>query len=104
MILIAISTNQKPTIYRNLYENTGPGDFNSPIGKSEDVIEHVDELPPSIVIDDKTNLYGSHFLDFVKDTQICVLNGRVTPEFDDFTNMSGRGKSVVDYILVPQVA
>ena len=23
--LRAISTNQKPTIYRNLYENTGPG-------------------------------------------------------------------------------
>ena len=22
---MAISTNQKPTIYRNLYENTGPG-------------------------------------------------------------------------------
>ena len=24
-IQMAISTNQKPTIYRNLYENTGPG-------------------------------------------------------------------------------
>ena len=23
---MAISTNQKPTIYRNLYETTGPGD------------------------------------------------------------------------------
>ena len=23
----AISTNQKPTIYRNLYENTGPGEY-----------------------------------------------------------------------------
>ena len=23
--VMAISTNQKPTIYRNLYENTGPG-------------------------------------------------------------------------------
>ena len=23
---MAISTNQKPTIYRNLYENTGPGE------------------------------------------------------------------------------
>ena len=25
LVEIAISTNQKPTIYRNLYENTGPG-------------------------------------------------------------------------------
>ena len=24
LVEIAISTNQKPTIYRNLYENTGP--------------------------------------------------------------------------------
>ena len=24
---MAISTNQKPTIYRNLYENTGPGGY-----------------------------------------------------------------------------
>ena len=26
LVEMAISTNQKPTIYRNLYENTGPGD------------------------------------------------------------------------------
>ena len=64
------------------------GDFNSLIGKSQDVIEHVDELPPRIVIDRKTNLYGSHFLDFVKDTLFCVLNGRVTPEYNDFTSVS----------------
>ena len=25
LVEMAISTNQKPTIYRNLYENTGPG-------------------------------------------------------------------------------
>ena len=55
------------------------GDFNSRIGESQDVIQHVDELPPRIVIDDKTNLYRSHFLDFVKNTQFCVLNGRVPP-------------------------
>ena len=31
---IAISTNPKPTIYRNLYENTGPGEHFSKINKS----------------------------------------------------------------------
>ena len=30
---------------------------------------------------------------------MCVVNGRVTPEFDDFTS---KGTSVVDYICVPQ--
>ena len=27
LVEMAISTNQKPTIYRNLYENTGPGSY-----------------------------------------------------------------------------
>ena len=27
LVEIAISTNQKPTIYRNLYENTGPDEL-----------------------------------------------------------------------------
>ena len=40
------------------------------------------------------------FNSLVKDTQFCVLNGRVTPEYNDFTYINGRGKSVVDYILV----
>ena len=31
---MAISTNQKPTIYRNLYENTGP-DLNTLIAKPD---------------------------------------------------------------------
>ena len=25
LVKMAISTNQKPTVYRNMYENTGPG-------------------------------------------------------------------------------
>ena len=33
LVEIAISTNQKPTIYRNLYENTGPGIFNHNISR-----------------------------------------------------------------------
>ena len=27
LVEMAISTNQKPTLYRNLYENTGPGPY-----------------------------------------------------------------------------
>ena len=27
MVETAVSTNQKPTMYRNLYENTGPGSY-----------------------------------------------------------------------------
>ncbi|CAG2190911.1 HMGCR [Mytilus edulis] len=32
---------------------------------------------------------------------MCVLNGRIDVQKDNFTYISGRGKSVVDYICVP---
>ena len=31
---------------------------------------------------------------------MCILNGRITPEKDNFTS-TGRGKAVVDYIITP---
>ena len=35
---MALSTNQKPTIYRNLYENTGPGQSMSTLTLSNFVL------------------------------------------------------------------
>ena len=32
---------------------------------------------------------------------MCVLNGRITPEFDNFTSISTKGNAVVDYMWVP---
>ena len=37
----------------------------------------------------------------MKDCKFCTLNGRITTQFDNFTCVSGKGKSVVDYISVP---
>ena len=34
---MAISTNQKPRIYRNLYENTDPGEINCLFSLFEDI-------------------------------------------------------------------
>ena len=31
---------------------------------------------------------------------MCVASGRITPQFDNFTSISTRGRSVVDYIAV----
>ncbi len=39
-------------------------------------------------------------MDLLKDSKLCVLNGRVTPTLDDYTFISHLGKSVVDYIAV----
>ncbi len=32
---------------------------------------------------------------------MCVLNGRVTPQFDNFTSVSVKGSAIVDYIAAP---
>ena len=43
---MAIPTNQKPTIYRKLYENTGPGEPNFIYGRVEaKVLSHVTFMP-----------------------------------------------------------
>ncbi len=31
---------------------------------------------------------------------MCILNGRITPQFDNYTSVSVKGKSVVDYFAV----
>ena len=77
------------------------GDFNARIGERCDYIEDVDELPPRIVLDKVVNNHGELFIDFLRDIKMCVLNGRFQSTKDDFTCISTRGKSVVDYFAVP---
>ena len=72
------------------------GDFNSRIGKRQDV-KDLDFIQRTI-IDETTNQHGKHLIDFLNDNNLCILNGRITPEKDNFTS-TGRGKAVVDYII-----
>lgn len=76
------------------------GDFNSRIGEMEDFIPGVDELPEREVIDYKSNCYGEIFCEFLSNVNCCVLNGRNSLE-NDFTYVSTRGLSVVDYCVLP---
>jgi len=62
-------------------------------------IEGVDNTPPRIHIDTYKNAYCDLFIDFCIDSNMCVLNGRSAT--DDFTCISDKGKSVVDYTVVP---
>ena len=41
------------------------------------------------------------FLEFLRDSKCCVLNGRKNLNDDHFTSLSVRGKAVVDYIVTP---
>ncbi|CAC5368340.1 unnamed protein product [Mytilus coruscus] len=76
------------------------GDWNSLCGDMLDYIPGVDSLPERHVVDFKCNTYGSIFCDFLSDVSCCILNGRNMTQ-NDFTCVSTRGSSVVDYCIVP---
>ena len=77
------------------------GDLNARVGNRLDYICDVDILPDRTAIDHKVNNHGETFLEFLKDVKMCIINGRINPIDDNFTSVSTRGKSVVDYIVVP---
>ena len=77
------------------------GDLNARIGSKKDYIEGIDSVPPKSVIDPVVNGHGKVFIEFLQECNLCVLNGRVTPSLNDYTCISTRGKSVVDYFAVP---
>ena len=77
------------------------GDLNARIGNKCDYIPDIDDIPPRNSIDDKVNNHGETLIEFLKDVKMCALNGRLTPELDNYTCISTRGRSIVDYVLVP---
>ncbi|CAG2256686.1 unnamed protein product [Mytilus edulis] len=76
------------------------GDFNSRIGSLPDTLNDIDCVPMRNTIDKSINQHGHEFIDFLNESKFCVLNGRFQG-CDNFTSISTRGKSVVDYICVP---
>ncbi len=76
------------------------GDFNSRCSNMEDFIRGIDVIPERNVIDFYNNSYGDIFIDFLTNANLCILNGRNCIR-NDFTFVSTRGLSVVDYCLVP---
>ena len=75
------------------------GDYNARIGNMRETIHDLDDPPERQVIDSVKSGHWESFVDFLKDSKTCILNGRVTPAYDNYTCISARGKSVVDYIL-----
>jgi hypothetical protein len=62
----------------------------------DDVIER-----NAIIIDFTNNLNGEKLLDFLIDSNTCVLNGRNFVK-NDFTSVSVKGCSVVDWCIIQQ--
>ena len=79
------------------------GDFNVRVGNGKDIIEGLDglDLPDRKVLDATKNSHGDALLEFMRDMKLCILNGRLDPNRDNFTFHSTRGQSVVDYFIVP---
>ena len=53
-------------------------------------------------IDKSINQHGHEFIDFLNESNFCVLKGRF--ENDNFTSVSTKGKVVVHYICIPHDA
>ena len=77
------------------------GDFNSRIGDSQDFIEGIDVVPNRDVVETTFNDYGAVLLEFLINSNFCVLNGRNYLK-NDFTCIRPQGCSVVDYCLISQ--
>ncbi|CAG2228238.1 unnamed protein product [Mytilus edulis] len=75
-------------------------DFNSRCGDENDYIVGVDDLCPRDVVDFKCNSYSNTFIDFLISVNCCILNGRNFVN-NDYTCVSTKGCSVVDYCIVP---
>ena len=51
--------------------------------------------------DQNKNAHADSFITFLKDNRSIILNGRITPEYNDYTFVSTRGCSVPDYFFCP---
>ena len=99
-----ILNNLTIEIYRNSEADTILicGDFNARIGNNSD-IQSWDDMSPRQVIDSTHNAQGEKLLTLVNNIKGCINNGRVTPEHNDFTSVTGhKGRSVVDYFITWQ--
>ncbi len=76
------------------------GDINAKIGELRDFSD-IDNVPGRTVLDPTTNNHGKALHEFLLDAKCCLVNSRITPENDNFTFISTRGRSVVDYFFTP---
>ena len=73
------------------------------VGELYDHIQETDNLPDRAVIDTTVNQHGTALIAFLKESRLCILNGRENSINNDFTCTTARGRSVVDYVLTDHV-
>lgn len=77
------------------------GDLNARTKDLDDCIVGVDNVQPRTVIDfERSNRYGDLLCNMCISANCCILNGRNSLH-DDYTSVSTKGASVVDYCIIP---
>ena len=82
------------------------GDFNARCGSLKDIPckDSLRDIPHRVVTDTAPpNRHGKSMIDFLKCTNLCMLNGR-SEEGCGYTSVSTKGLAVVDYCIVPHNA
>ena len=59
------------------------GDFNAKIGNKNYIINCMDDIPERCCLDKATNSHGNTFLEFLNDSKLWILNGRLKPANDN---------------------
>ena len=74
LVEMAISTNPKPTIYRNLYENTGPGKLDPQTFVDLSVMDHQGyfRVSPPIVTQPFANSHQSRHVALPQRSKLCM--------------------------------
>ena len=98
--------NQATALWQDLWDCdliVGGGDLNA---RTRDMIDFIPEIDGRIIPkrfnpDSSKNAHAESFITFLKDNRSIILNGRITPQFNNYTFVSTRGCSVPDYIFCP---
>lgn len=64
------------------------GDFNARCGDLDDLGKPCDGVPSRMAIDTTVNQFGKELIFTLKSLDLCMLNGRSSPENDGFTSVS----------------
>ncbi len=73
------------------------GEYNGRIG----IVHEIDSLPERKPLDKTVHGHGESLFELMQDAKLCVLNGPLNPENDNYTCISPCRSSVVDYIITP---
>ena len=98
--------NQATVLWEDLFDCdllVGGGDLNA---RTKNMIEYLPDIDGNLIPvrenpDQIKNKHADSFITFLKDNRSIILNGRITPQFNNYTFVSTRGCSVPDYLFSP---